>query len=224
MKAVEFITEKTIINPDVNWVGPILKSVDWESAYGDVYELADLLTNAFEQYDIAFEPADRADTKYGSGVFTGRLAKSVGIPGAEFIGGDPLIIVYITKKTASFPEVNADIIMKISQLIKHELIHVEQNKMSGGKVGRLDANDDVKYYSDPQEIAAIASEMVTELLKIEPDKNKLLDMLKTGNKNLQKSDRYRLYINSARQDPKFLPAYKRIIRSVVDRLQARDNI
>jgi hypothetical protein len=114
--------------------------------------------------------------------------------------------------------------MKISQLIKHELIHVEQNKMSGGKVGRLDANDDVKYYSDPQEVAAIASEMETELLKIEPDKNKLLDMLKTGNKNLQKSDRYRLYINSARQDPKFLPAYKRIIRSVVDRLQARDNI
>jgi len=224
MKITDILTEsllgeKTIINPDVSWVPTILSKVKWHKAEGDVDELADMLTRAFRKYDIAFEPAERSATQYGKGIWTDKLSKSVGIPGAEFNGEDPLMVVYITPKTASFEEVTPEIIQRISQLIKHELVHVEQNKLAKGNLGTMsDVDNDLKYYSDPQEIGAIASEMETQLLQIEPDVSKLLPMIQRGDKKLLKSARYNLYYNSAKQDPKFMPAYKKMLRAVVDRL------
>jgi hypothetical protein len=216
MRAREFLAEARVIDPDVSWVEPILRNANWEDAGGDVDVLADILTQAFAEQDIAFEPAERGNINYGTGVFADRVARRVGIPGAEFNGEDPLMVVYITPKTAKFPAVTPDIINVIRDLIKHELIHVEQNRLSQGRLGGSHQGD--RYYKDPQEIGAIAAEMESQLLRIQPNINKLLQMIQSGDRRLEKSDRYRLYKQSALQDPKFRSAYKRIIKSVINRL------
>ena len=210
------LSEARVIDPDVSWVEPILRNVNWEDAGGDVDALADILTQAFAEHDIAFEPAERSNINYGTGVFADRLARRVGIPGAEFNGEDPLMVVYITQKTANFPAVTPEIINVIRDLIKHELIHVEQNRLSQGRLGFSHEGD--RYYKDPQEIGAIAAEMESQLLRIQPDINKLLQMIQSGDRRLEKSDRYRLYKQSALQDPKFKSAYNRIMKSVINRL------
>jgi hypothetical protein len=210
------LSEARVIDPDVSWVEPILGNVNWEDAGGDVDALADILTRAFAEHDIAFEPAERGNIDYGTGVFADRTARRVGIPGAEFNGEDPLMVVYITQKTARFPTVTPDIVNVIRDLIKHELIHVEQNRLSQGRLGFSHEGD--RYYKDPQEIGAIASEMESQLLRIQPNINKLLQMIQSGDRRLEKSDRYRLYKQSALQDPRFRSAYNRIIKSVINRL------
>lgn len=210
------LSEATVINPDVSWVEPALRSVKWDEAGGDVDALADMLTQAFEQHDILFEPAERGDINYGVGVFADRMARRVGIPGAEFNGEDPLMVVYITPKTAKFPAVNPDIINVIRDLIKHELVHVEQNRLAQGRLGGSRPGD--RYFQDPQEIGAIAAEVESQLLRIQPNINKLLQMIQSGDRRLEKSDRYRLYKQSALQDPRFRRAYNRIIKSVINRL------
>ena len=216
MRATEFLSEARVIDPDVSWVEPILRGVKWDQAGGDVDALADMLSQAFEQYDIVFEPAERGGANYGVGVFADRAARKVGIPGAEFNGEDPLMVVYITPKTANFPTATPDIVNVIRDLIKHELVHVEQNRLSQGRLGSSHPGD--RYYKDPQEIGAIAAEMESQLLRIQPDINKLLQMIQSGDRRLEKSDRYRLYKQSALQDPKFRRAYNRIIKSVINRL------
>ena len=216
------LAEARVIDPDVSWVEPILRNVNWEDAGGDVDALADILTQAFAEQDIAFEPAERGNANYGAGVFADRAARRVGIPGAEFNGEDPLMVVYITQKTANFPAVTPEIINVIKDLIKHELIHVEQNRLSQGRLGFSHEGD--RYYKDPQEIGAIASEMESQLLRIQPNINKLLQMIQSGDRRLEKSDRYRLYKQSALQDPKFKSAYNRIMKSVINRLTQNQGI
>lgn len=222
MRATEFLSEARVIRPDVSWVEPILQSIDWSQAGGDVDALADMLTQAFEQHDILFEPAERGAANYGAGVFADRIARRVGIPGAEFNGEDPLMVIYITPRTASFPAVNADIVNVVRDLIQHELVHVEQNRLAQGRLGGSRPGD--KYFQDPQEIGAIAAEVESQLLRIQPNINKLLQMIQSGDRRLEKSDRYRLYKQSALQDPRFRPAYNRILKSVINRLTNNQGI
>ena len=217
MKVKDILLEKTIFNPDVSWVAPILSSINWEDAGGDVFELCELLTTAFEHHKIEFAPASKSEIDYGSGVFTDAEAKAVGIPCAELIGDDPLMIIKLTNKTAKFPHATQKIVDVITRLIKHELVHYEQNKLANGKIGGSFEGDD--YYADPHEIGAIATEIETQLLRIEPYPPALINKIKSKDESLNQSDRYRLYVNMAIEDPKFKRFFNRMLKTLIGRLQ-----
>lgn len=217
MKVSDILLEKTLFNPDVSWVEPALSSISWEDAGGDVNLLCDMLNDAFSHYKIEFQPALKSEIDYGSGAFTDNEAKKVGIPGAELIGDDPLMIIKLTSKTAKFPKINQDIVNVIKRLIKHELVHYEQNKLANGKIGGSFEGDD--YYADPHEIGAIATEIETQLLAIEPFPPELINKIKSKDDSLLKSDRYRLYVNMAKEDAKFQRFFNRMLKTLISRLQ-----
>lgn len=201
-------------NPDVSFVREILPCVEICKAGGDVIDLADMLTEAFEGTCVMFEPEHRP--RYGSRQFKAKIGSSCGMPGAELSGSE--VMVYVTKKTASLKEVTIDMVDHTCDLVKHELIHAEQCKMSRlGHIGSSVEGD--AYYSDPQEIAAIASEMESQLIRICGDSVTALKLMRNPTRALRASDRYNLYTNALKEDPVgFRKTYNRMMAAVAARL------
>ena len=209
-----------IFNPDVSFVQHILLSINIEDACGCVDTLADILTDSFEPYNIIFEK--EIHPFYGTKQFRSKTAARVGIPGAELSGTD--VIVFITRTTANLKCVTQEMIDHVQDLVKHELIHLEQAKVSKtGGIGNSEEGD--AYFADPQEIAAIASEMESQLLRIQPDRHKLIGMIQVRDRSLVKSDRYKLYLESLKEDPVgFRKAFNKMMASVIARLNTRRTI
>jgi len=223
------LDEKTIFDPHVNWVSKILSKMDIEEAGQDIHELADLLTDIFSKRKIAFEVGTG---KFGAGVYKDKLSAKTGLVGAEFISvdSDPQIIVVISKAAARLSSFFPEFDMRLKQLIKHEYIHKQQLQKkiagTGNKNASLGSSPELdhRYYADPYEVSAITSEIETQLLQIEPNPQKLISMLKIGDKRLQQSDRYRLYLLSYKEDPlKFKPAYTKMIKELIHRLEYKQD-
>ena len=221
------LQEKTIFNPDVSWVSRLLSRVDVADAGGDVHELADQLSAVFAKKKIGFEAGVG---RFGAGAYRDRLSAKTGLVGAEFVGmtADPQVVVTISKKAAGLDRLFPEFDQRLKQLIKHEFIHQQQiaRKQAGQGGATTDLGgspeQDHQYYADPYEVAAIASEMESQLLEIEPHVEKLITMLKNGDRRLTQSDRYRLYLLSYRQDPvKFKPAWSRMMKELIHRLESK---
>lgn len=209
----DILLEKTIFNPDVSWVDDVLRTVDFNEANGDLFELASMLDDAFQKYKITFETYRAKYNKDSS------LPRKTGILGAEYIGGDPFMEIKISQNSAKLSSPFPDFANMLKQLIKHELIHHEQ--IEKGKTKNIGTSpiDDLGYYSDPYEIAAIASEMESELLRIENDPAKLIKMLRYGDKKLLKSDRYSLYLKSYKDEPMlWKKAFARMMKELLARI------
>ncbi len=214
MRIAEILIEKTLIDPTVNWVDQLLSTVQ---PTGDVYELADALTDAFYEKGIGFEVSRGS---YGAGVFRAKQSAAVGLTGAEWIGkdSDPQMVIKITSKAATLPTLAGAFSNRLKELISHELVHAKQAELSKtGKIGN--SKDGDAYYSDPQEINAIATEIKSQLLRIEPNASTLITMIQRGDPHLEKSDRYRLYSQSAKTDPQFRKAFNRIRTQVINLIQ-----
>lgn len=207
-----------IFRPDTSWVRELVQRVDLHDSLGDVFVMADLLSDSFFDKRVVFDVADRAF--YGSGVFRDKLSAKACLVGALWHGweSEGIMSIFLSKKftpeVAQLPE----FVWRLEELISHELIHGEQSNLSSlGHVGGYLPED--KYYSDPHEIAAIASEMEIQLLRIEPDVSTLIGMIKRGDQKLHLSDRYRLYAHSLREEPvKFRRSYNKMMRALVERL------
>lgn len=201
-------------NPDVSFVRDILPKVDICQAGGDADVLAEILTDSFSNTCVSFEHVHRPT--YGSRQFRAKIATEYGMPGAEMMGHD--VVVYVTKRTARLEKVPPAMVDHTCDLVKHELIHIEQCKVS--KLGHIGGSyDGDLYYADPQEIAAIASEIESQLIRICGDAEAALKMMRVPTKVLMKSDRYRLYANSLQEDPAgFRKSYNRMMSAVVARL------
>jgi hypothetical protein len=218
----EILLEKTVFDPDVSWVDKILTKVNFNKANGDLFILANMLEKAFRKQKIIFDIIDKP--KFGKGIYREKSAAKTGILGAEYIGGDPEMVIYISHPTTKLSSPFPEFAHKLKQFIKHELIHKEQMKKS--KLGHIGASpvSDISYYSDPYEISAIASEMESDLLQIEPDPIKLVNLLKTGDKKLHKSDRYRMYLHDYRNNPTlWKKAFSRMMHELISRIEHKSN-
>lgn len=217
-----FLTEKSLFNPDVSWVNRLVKKIHIDDLY-DVDELIDELNELFASKKIEFELETKPN--FGSGAFKDKAAAAVGISGGEFVGldSDPKIIINISKKAFTAFE-DPRFVEVLKDTIKHELIHELQTKASKTKdLGGSD-DDDVDYYKDPQEIGALASEIESQLLRIEPNVDVLIRKIQKADKSLEKSDAWRLYLLSYREDPQgFKKAYNRMVSTIVQRLQQHKN-
>lgn len=214
MRIAEILIEKTLIDPTVNWVDQLLSTVQPSD---DIFDLADSLSDAFAERKIAF---DVARGSFGAGTFKDKLSASVGLLGAQWIGkdSDPQMVIKITPKAATLPALTGNFSHRLKELISHELVHAKQAELSKtGKIGNSKSGD--AYYSDPQEINAIATEVKSQLLRIEPNVPELIAMIQRGDSRLDKSDRFRLYKQSAMTDPSFRKAYNRLRSQVILLLQ-----
>jgi hypothetical protein len=180
--------------------------------------LADLLTQAFEHQGIDFETARGS---FGRGIFRDRSSARVGLVGAEYLGADsdPEIVVYITGRAAKLGYDPREFADRLRELIAHELVHKLQTQRSRrGTIG-ASASSEQGYYQDPHEVAAIASEIESQLTRIQPDRPELLRMLRRGDVRLEQSDRYRLYLRAYREDPqRWGLAFRRMMKELVFRL------
>lgn len=203
------------INPDVSWVEQMLQSVDASQMF-DVYDLVDRLTELFSPHKVLFT-VERRGT--GSGVFKDREAAATGVVGANFsgFGGDYEYEIYLNSSALkNFIKSPTKFGNKLKQLLKHELIHAEQTRRAGKSLGSSAGGD--MYWADPHELGAIASEVETQLLAIESDKSKLMKMMRSMDKKLEKSDRWRLYVHLVKEQPKFRKAFEKLIKMVYQRL------
>jgi hypothetical protein len=216
---------RDIYRPDVSWVKSVLGSFDPDDSLGDVFILSDLLSNAFFDHSISFDVASKAS--YGQGVFRDRLSARTCLVGAEWHSweSESVMTIWVSKKLT--PEITRteDFRFRLEELISHEFTHGYQClKSAVGHVGVSAYSDEDKYYSDPHEIAAISCEMEMQLLRIQPDVEKLLKMLRVGDRKLHKSDRYRLYVYSLKEEPlKFRRSYNKMMRALTERLTQGDD-
>lgn len=196
------------MSPDVSFLSVVQ---DIEAV--DVYDLIDQLNDRLEP-KITFELVGRGN--FGSGVFKDKLSADTGIAGAKYNGKDDdyEITVQLTKR--AFTASRERFLDRLQQIVKHELIHADQTERAGHDLGASADGDE--YYFDKHEVHAIVSEMETQLLQIEPDKDKLYGMISRLDPKLEKSDRWRLYVHLVREQPKFLKSFQKIIKELILRL------
>lgn len=213
---LQYLEERKIINPDVSFVGQGLSKINPDDLI-DSYDFIDSLNAVFEP-QVTFELVARGN--FGSGVFKDKLSAHTGIAGAKYNGPDDdyEITVLITKRALGTfvkePNVFED---RLKQIIKHELIHKAQTERAGKDLGASADGD--QYYFDSHEVHAIVSEIETQLLQIEPDRDKLITMIQKLDPKLNKSDRWRLYVNLVKERPEFRKSFNQVIKELILRLQ-----
>lgn len=208
------------------WVKSILRTAQENNYFsddvlGDVDAIIDTLDTLYASRNISFEFAAGRDANVGSGKYKDTLSQKLGLTGAEFVGlnADPEFIVYVSKNIAKVTDFSAESEFgeRLYELLHHEYIHRWRATMQGELGGSPE--DDAEYYADPHEVEAIASEIENQFLRIEPNVQKLISMIQNKDKQLLKSPRWKLYVDSYNDDPTyFATAYKNMVSEITSRL------
>lgn len=213
----QYLHERHIPDIDVTFVRDAVEKIDFDNLW-NTWDVIDALNSELEP-QITFE-LGRANGGFGRGVFKDRVSARTGILSAKYNGPDDDYLITVTLTNAAlkgFKDHREMAISRLQEFIKHELIHKYQDERSGGKLGTSPDGDD--YYFDPHEIHAIVSEMVTQLLRIEPDRDKLINMIQHRDKKLEKSDRWRLYVHLVAEKPEYQKQFNKVVKELIAALQ-----